>query len=107
MTGENIYIRWEVPNHPSKDFIYMEDQTCLSNTNIRNTNLTQFVFDLKLQHQRVNYICIFKNSELLERLHNLEYGAGSGHGKGHKILKLYIRGPKGQSVCVNYRDRCS
>ena len=34
---------------------------------------------------------IFSRSELLERLHSLECCIGSRHGKGHKILKLFIR----------------
>ena len=70
-------------------------------------NLTQSVIDLNLQHQPVNDLCILKNSELLERLCSLEHGIGSRHGKGCTILKLYIRGPEGQNVCVSCGVCCS
>ena len=74
--------------------------------NLRNINLTQSVLHLDLQYQRINDICILKNSELLERLCSLECGVGSRHGKSHKILKLYIRGLQGQGVCVLAAVRC-
>ena len=63
--------------------------------------LTQSVLDLNLQHQKIKDICTLKNNELLETLHSLEHGIGRRHGKGCKILKLYIRGPEWQSVCLS------
>ena len=59
------------------------------------------MFDMNLQHQRVNDICILKNRELLERLHSLECSIGSRHGKGCKFLNLFIMNPQGHSVSVS------
>ena len=62
---------------------------------IGNTNLTQSILDLNLWHQRVNDICILKNSELFGRLHSLECGVGSRYGKGCKFQKTVYKGATG------------
>ena len=61
-------------------------------------NLTQSILDLNIWHQRVTDIHIL-NSELLERLHSIECGIRSRHGKGHKKSKLYMRGVQLLLVC--------